>query len=61
MIRFVLRRLVLMSPDLLVANFAGFSFAHLVRPIQLGNHPYFADLIDPAPPASHLSPSRDLV
>lgn len=40
--RYILRRLAAIPLGLLLANFFGFAYAHLVRPIQLGNNPMFA-------------------
>lgn len=47
--RYILRRLAVIPLGLLLANFAGFAYAHLVRPVQLANNPMFAVSSQPAP------------
>ncbi len=47
--RYILRRLAAIPLALLLVNFAGFAYAHLVRPVQLANNPMFALNDKPAP------------
>ena len=47
--RYVLRRLAAIPLGLLLANFIGFAYAHLVRPIQLANNPMLALSAKPEP------------
>ncbi len=49
MTRYILRRLTLIPFVLLLANFAGFAYAHLVRPLQLANNPLVALSHEAAP------------
>ena len=47
--RYILRRLAAIPLGLLLANFVGFAYAHLVRPIQLANNPMLALSAKPGP------------
>lgn len=49
MLRYILRRLVIIPVGLMAAHFAGFAYAHLVLPIQLANNPMFAVTLQPDP------------
>ena len=50
MTRFVLRRLLIIPVALLLINFAGFSYAHVVRPLRAARTPFFfGPLPQPAP------------
>ena len=49
MSRYILRRLAVIPLGLLLASFAGFAYAHLVRPVQLANNPIFAVNNKPTP------------
>jgi ABC-type dipeptide/oligopeptide/nickel transport system permease component len=49
MIRYILRRLVVIPPALLLVHFLGFSYAHLVRPLRAARNPYLAGLGDSEP------------
>jgi peptide/nickel transport system permease protein len=49
MSRYVFRRLALIPLALLLANFAGFAYAHLVRPLALANNPLVAVSAKAAP------------
>lgn len=49
MTRYFLRRLGLVPVGLLLANFLGFAYAHLVRPIQSAANPLFAGTSGAAP------------
>lgn len=42
MVRFILRRLVIIPPALLLINFLGYSYAHLVKPLRAFRNPYVA-------------------
>jgi peptide/nickel transport system permease protein len=48
MIRFILRRLIIMPAALLVVHMAGFSYAHLAGPLRAARIPYV--FIQPNPP-----------
>jgi ABC-type dipeptide/oligopeptide/nickel transport system permease component len=47
--RYILRRLAVIPLALLLVNFAGFAYAHLVGPVQLANNPMFAVSSKPTP------------
>jgi peptide/nickel transport system permease protein len=47
--RYILRRLAAIPLGLMLASFAGFAYAHLVRPVQLANNPMFAISNKPSP------------
>ncbi|MEW6716134.1 MAG: ABC transporter permease [Chloroflexota bacterium] len=49
MIRFILRRLAIIPPALLVVHFLGFSYAHLVRPLRAFRNPFLAAVTQPEP------------
>jgi ABC-type dipeptide/oligopeptide/nickel transport system permease component len=49
MIRFVLRRLAFLPFALLLANFAGFAYAHFALYLQQRRNPFFAPLEKPGP------------
>ena len=45
MIRFIIRRLVIIPPALLLLNFLGFSYAYLVRPQRAARTPYLRAIL----------------
>lgn len=47
MLRLILRRLALLPPALLLVNFLGYAYAHLVLPIRAARIPYLTALPDP--------------
>jgi peptide/nickel transport system permease protein len=47
--RYIFRRLALIPPVLLLVNFFGFAYAHLLQPLQLAQNPYQAATGGPAP------------
>jgi ABC-type dipeptide/oligopeptide/nickel transport system permease subunit/LysM repeat protein len=49
MLRFVLRRLAIIPLGLLLVNFFGYAYAHLVLPLRASRIPYLASLPDPGP------------
>ena len=49
MVRSTLRRLAIIPPALLLINFAGFAYAHLVRPIRAARSPYLRLLPETEP------------
>ena len=49
MVRFVLRRLAIIPPALLLINFLGYSYAHLVKPLRAFRNPYVAATIESEP------------
>ena len=49
MTRFLLRRLLLIPIAILLANFAGFTYAHFALNLQMRRNPFFAPLERPAP------------
>ena len=40
--RFILRRLLLIPPALLIANFIGYAYARLAQRVQLARNPFIA-------------------
>jgi len=44
-IRFIIRRLVIIPPALLLLNFLGFSYAYLVRPVRAARTPYLRAIL----------------
>ena len=55
MTRFILRRLAIIPVALLLANFFGYAYAHLVLPIRATRIPYFYA----SPPSRSLSCQSD--
>ena len=49
MIRYILRRLLIIPPALLIIHFLGFAYAHIARPIRAARTPYVRELVDPTP------------
>lgn len=49
MIRLILRRLVIIPPALLLINFLGYAYAHLVKPLRAFRNPYVAATIESEP------------
>jgi peptide/nickel transport system permease protein len=49
MLRFILRRIAVIPVALLLVNFLGYAYAHLVLPIRAARIPYLASLPDPGP------------
>jgi len=49
MIRYILRKLLLIPPALVLIHFAGFAYAHYARPIRAKRTPYLAFVQDPQP------------
>jgi peptide/nickel transport system permease protein len=49
MARFILRRLAIIPPALLLVHFLGFSYAHLVRPLRAQFNPFLASVTKPSP------------
>jgi peptide/nickel transport system permease protein len=49
MLRFILRRLLLIPVALLVINFLGYTYAHVARPIRAARTPYHAMLPESGP------------
>ncbi len=49
MIRFILRRLLIIPLALVLIHFLGFAYAHVARPIRAARTPYVRELIDPTP------------
>ncbi len=49
MTRFVLRRLGIILPALLLINFFGYAYAHLVRPLRAARTPYLHTLVTTEP------------
>jgi peptide/nickel transport system permease protein len=49
MIRLILRRLVIIPPALLLINFLGYAYAHLVKPLRAFRNPYVAVTIESEP------------
>jgi peptide/nickel transport system permease protein len=47
--RFLVRRLALIPVALLLVNFLGYAYAHLVLPIRAARIPYLSTLLDPGP------------
>ena len=45
--RLLLRRLALLLPALLLVNFLGYAYAHLVLPIRAARIPYLTSLPEP--------------
>ena len=50
MIRFIIRRLVIIPPALLLLNFLGFSYAYLVRPQRAARTPYLRAILPDTEP-----------
>jgi len=48
-IRYVIRRLLIIPPALLIIHFLGFTYAHIARPIRAARTPYVRELVDPTP------------
>jgi peptide/nickel transport system permease protein len=48
-IRYILRRLIIIPPALLIIHFLGFAYAHVARPIRAARTPYVRELVDPTP------------
>ena len=49
MIRFLLRRLLIIPPVLILLHFLGFAYAHVARPIRAARTPYLRELIETTP------------
>jgi peptide/nickel transport system permease protein len=49
MLRFIIRRLLLIPPALLLVNFLGFTYAHFARPLRARRTPYLAFVEEPGP------------
>lgn len=49
MVRFILRRILLIPPALIVVNFLGFTYAHIARPIRAKRTPYLPSVPEPEP------------
>ena len=49
MIRFLLRRLLIIPPVLILLHFLGFAYAHFARPIRAARTPYLRELIETTP------------
>lgn len=49
MIRYIIRRLLIIPPALLIIHFLGFAYAHIARPIRAARTPYVRELVDPTP------------
>jgi peptide/nickel transport system permease protein len=49
MIRLIVRRLLIIPPALLVINFLGYAYAHLVKPLRAFRNPYVAASIETEP------------
>jgi peptide/nickel transport system permease protein len=49
MTRYILRRLFIIPPALLLIHFLGFAYAHVARPIRAARTPYVRELVDPTP------------
>ncbi len=49
MLRFILRRLALIPPALLLIDFLGYSYAHIVLPLRAARTPYLVGRPDPGP------------
>ena len=49
MTRFLLRRLLIIPPVLILLHFLGFAYAHVARPIRAARTPYLRELIETTP------------
>ncbi len=49
MFRFIIRRLLLIPPSLLLVNFLGFTYAHFARPIRAARTPYLPFIPESGP------------
>jgi peptide/nickel transport system permease protein len=49
MLRFLLRRLLLIPPAVVLVHFLGFSYAHFVRPLRAARNPFLAAVTEPTP------------
>jgi peptide/nickel transport system permease protein len=48
-IRYTIRRLLIIPPALVIIHFLGFAYAHIARPIRAARTPYVRELVDPTP------------
>jgi peptide/nickel transport system permease protein len=55
MVRFLLIRLAIIPPALILINFLGYGYAHLVKPVRAFRNPYVAATIDSEPVISSYS------